>query len=320
MKTLMPCAEPLPSHDKRPEFHSMRDLSSPLLLSAMVFTSSLVGCSDEPAVTSPGNNTPLEDEDGPAGFDTYGFWYTYDDIESCKGTGDPNLDTEAELSPYTKDGTRFTTTPYSALGLTPFNEPLEHAPNNTHGIRFTGQGHEYFGAGLGFKLEGGYVANGNKGIDFHAAGVSGFRFWAFSSIDSSYIFKVQDLYSTPEAGLCVPRKPFPGCEDEQNCENAPSITFSLAAGQWTYVEAFFGAVSAQVTSGPAQVYGPLARQNWPGEDIEGRPMKDIPAEPKGVFQLQFQTATATQETPFDLIIDNFGFILKGGPADKTVAP
>jgi hypothetical protein len=172
---------------------------------------------------------------------------------------------------------------------------------------------------LGFKLESGYAASNNQGVNFVQAGFSGFRFWAYSSTGGGYIFKVQDLYSTPEALKCVPRGPAPGCVGEQNCENAPSITFNLAAGQWTYVEAYFGAVAAEVDTGASQVYGPLARQDWPGVDDMGRDIKSLPAAPEHVFQLQFQTAAAPgADGLFDLIIDNFGFIVKGGPADKSV--
>lgn len=40
-----------------------------------------------------GDNTPLEDAKAPAGFSSYGFWYTYDDFETCKGDQDPNAAT-----------------------------------------------------------------------------------------------------------------------------------------------------------------------------------------------------------------------------------
>lgn len=315
----------------------MRDLSSPLLLSALLLaSSSVVGCGeDSPGDVSPirdlpgvilldtgddGDNMPLADDTPPPEFNAYGFWYTYDDLASCRGSGDPNIDLDgAVLQPSTAGGVAFVTTPYSAIGVTPPPETLPNAADNTHGIRFSGSGHQYFGAGLGFKLETAYLARNNRGVNFVTAGIAGFRFWAFSSVGGSYIFKTPDLYSTPEAGQCEPLGPYPECTGTvQNCENAPAITFSLAAGEWTYVEAFFGP-AAQVTSGPAQVYGPLVRQDWPGTDIAGREMKSIPAEPTGVFQMQFQTDAATQDAPFDLIVDNVGFIVKGGPVDKTAA-
>lgn len=269
-----------------------------------------------------GNNTPLENDSPPAGFNSYGFWYTYDDIGSCMEDKEPNPDTTSTLVPFTTDGTKFTTTPYASIGITPPPEQLPNASDNTHGIRYSGGGQEYFGAGLGFKLEGGYAAANNQGIDFTAAGIAGFRFWAYSSLEIGYIFKIQDLYSTPEANQCTPRGAFPECLGPQNCENAPNITFSLAPNQWTLVEVFFAPVANQVTSGAAQVYGPLARSNWAGVDNSTPPrdIKNLPAEPSHVHQLQFQTAQAPGEAgTFDLIIDNFGFILKGGPADKSVA-
>lgn len=84
----------------------------------------------------------------------------------------------------------FTTTPYSELGIQPPPETLEHAPNNTHGIRFTGSGHYYFGAGLGFKFETAYGTS-NPGLDFAAAGYTGIRFWVYSPFLTDYIVKLQ---------------------------------------------------------------------------------------------------------------------------------
>jgi hypothetical protein len=52
--------------------------------------------------------------------------------------------------------------------------------------------------------------------------------------------------------------------------------------------------------------------------LAGVDIKTLPAEPTHIFQLQFQTASAPGDSgTFDLIIDNFGFIEAGGPADKS---
>lgn len=315
----------------------MRTPQSSSSVSALIAGASMIlaaaGCGDTTPKESPvhdlpgitlldtgddGNNTPLEDESAPAGFSSYGFWYTYDDKTSCMGTEDPNLDAFTELVP--AQGSNLTTTPYSALGIAPPPEQLDNAADNTHGIRFSGGDQEYFGAGLGFKLEKAYAAANNQGIDFAAAKYAGFRFWAYSSTGTSYIFKVQDLYSVPEAMQCTPRGEHPGCVGPQNCENAPNITFNLAANTWTLIEAYFNTPPAPVTEGASQVHGPLARANWDGVDNSTPPrdIKTLPAEPSHVFQLQLQTASAPGPGgKFDLIIDNFGFIEAGGPADKT---
>lgn len=263
------------------------------------------------------NNTPLEDDAPPAGFSSYGFWYTYDDTGSCIYESNmANPDTVATLDP--PQGGILTTAPYASLQIQPPPEQLPNALNNTHGVRYTGGGQSYFGAGLGFKLESAYGASNNQGINFTAAGYAGFRFWAFSSTGTSYFFKMQDLYSTPEAGQCVPGGPYPGCMGPQNCENAPVVTIGLAPSTWTLVEIYFKAPPAPVETGTNLVLGPLQRQNWDGQDIMGRPIKELPAEPAHVFQLQFQTVTAPGDAgSFDLIIDNFGFIEAGGVADKT---
>jgi hypothetical protein len=272
-----------------------------------------------------GDNVPLEDESPPAGFSSYGFWYTYHDIGACENTAEPNPDTEATMVP--AQGSNLTTTPYAAIGIQPPPEQLPNAPDNTHGIRFSGGGQEYFGAGLGFKLEKAYADSNNQGMDFVAAGIVGFRFWAYSSIDSDYIFKVQDLYSTPEAGKCVPRGPFPACEGPQNCENAPA-TGNIIPGTapevsvpnievgptWKLFEVYLTTQVADDPNTPAVEIGPLLRSNWDGIDTSTPPrdIKELPAEPAHIFQLQFQTASAPGETgQFDLIIDNFGFILAG---------
>lgn len=270
-----------------------------------------------------GNNTPLEDDEAPAGFSSYGFWYTYDDIGSCRGNDTPNLDTEALMIPTV--GSQFTTTAYSgAQGMQPPPETLPNAPSNTHGIRITGSGQEYFGAGLGFKFASGYgdekvldVA-ANPGVNFTAAGYAGFRFWAFSPIEADYIAKVQDFNSTPEAGQCVPRGDAPLCVGDENCENAAVATFKLKAGTWALVEVYFNAVTT-VDLPASQVYGPLARSNWtPSVLKDGRETKDVPSEPTRVYQFQIQTAAAPSEgQSFDLWIDNVGFIEAGGPADKS---
>lgn len=268
-----------------------------------------------------GNNTPLEDESAPAGFSSYGFWYTYDDKTSCMGTEDPNLDTFTDLVP--AQGANLTTTPYSSLmvagvPIQPPPEQLPNAPENTHGIRFSGGDQEYFGAGLGFKLENAYAAANNQGVNFAGAGYAGFRFWAYSSTGTSFIFKTQDLYSDPAPAQCVPRGPHPECVGPQNCENAPAITFPLAANTWTLVEAYFKAPPTPITEGTSQVHGPLARSNWDGVDVTGRDIKTLPSEPAHIYQLQFQTASAPGTgNSFDLIIDNFGFIEAGSAADKT---
>lgn len=304
------------------------------LLAASTLSLATAGCGDTETKKSPvhdipgvtlldtaddGNNTPLEDEEAPAGFSSYGFWYTYDDTGSCIYEENmANPDTVAMLDPL--QGGILATAAYSALKIQPPPEQLTNAPDNTHGVRYTGGGQSYFGAGLGFKLENGYGAASNQGIDFKTAGYSGFRFWAYSSTGTSYIFKTQDLYSTPEAAKCTPGGDYPTCMGPQNCENAPIVTIQLAAATWTYVEIYFKTPPAPATTGQNLVLGPLARQNWEGVDNSTPPrdIKDLPAEPSHIFQLQFQTASAPGDAgSFDLIIDNFGFIEAGSTADKT---
>lgn len=269
-----------------------------------------------------GNNEPMPDPQAPAGFNTYGFWYSYDDIGSCMGNDDPNLDTTATVVPAV--GSNLTTVPYSAVpGMTAPSETLPNATPNTHGIRVTGGGQEYFGAALGFKFKNAYTDDVamdpavNPGINLVTGKVAGFRFWAFSPVEAGYIAKMQDFYSTPQAGQCVPRGDAPACVGDQNCENAPAATFNLAAGQWTLVEVYLNAVT-EVKEGPAQVYGPLARSNWAGVLKDGREVKTVASDPTHVYQFQIQTASAPgADGTFDLWIDNFGFIEAGGVADKS---
>lgn len=276
-----------------------------------------------------GNNTPIEDENPPAGFSSYGFWYTYEDIGACRDTEYPNPDTESTLVPV--QGGNLTTTPYSAIGIQPPADELPNASPNTHGIRFSGGGQEYFGAGLGFKLEKAYAGDPAVGMDFVKAGYVGFRFWAYSPVESSYIFKTQDSLSTPEAKQCVPRGEFPGCVGPQNCENAPAtgnpipgvtpevVVPNIEVGPaWKLFEVYLTAQVADNPATPAIEMGPLLRSNWAGVDVAGNEIKTLPADPSHIFQLQFQTASAPGPTgTFDLIIDNFGFIEKGGPADHS---
>jgi hypothetical protein len=222
-------------------------------------------------------------------------------------------------------GDQLTTVPYSGvMGMQPPPETLTNAPSNTHGIRITGSGQEYFGAGLGFKFASAYGNDMvmdpavNPGINFTAAGYAGFRFWAYSPIKADYIAKLQDFNSTPEAGQCVPRGPHPGCAGDENCENAAVATFALQAGTWALVEVYFNAVTT-VNMPTSQVYGPLTRSDWtPSVLKDGRETREVPSEPTRVYQFQIQTAAAPiAGESFDLWIDNFGFIEAGGPADKS---
>lgn len=308
-------------------------ITGPSLLTVTLLAGFAASCGGEAPETSPvhdipgvvlldtgddGNNTPLEDTKSPAGFSSYGFWYTYDDFEACRGNDDPNEDTLSTRSLTPAQGSMFTTTPYSALGIQPPPETLEHASSNTHGIRFSGSGHYYFGAGLGFKFDKAY-AMGNPGINLKAAGYTGIRFWVYSPIEMEYIVKLQDAYSTPEAGLCTPRGPFPGCVGDQNCENAPSTESIMnikAEPVWKLYELYFAQVADDPAT-PAIEQGPFLRANWDGKAKDGRDMKTIPPTPDRIFQLQFQTATAEQANSFDLILDNVGFIVANGPEDNA---
>lgn len=309
-------------------------ISGSSLLNVLLFAGLAASCGGTEEETSPvhdvpgvvlldtgddGNNTPLEDTKAPAGFSSYGFWYTYDDFEACRGTDDPNYDTLVSRLLTPAQGSPFTTTPYSALGIQPPPETLERAPSNTHAMRFTGSGHHYFGAGLGFKFDNAYVG-GNPGIDFKAAGYTGIRFWVYSPIPMDYIVKLQDAYSTPEAGLCTPRGPFPVCAGPQNCENAPSTESVMnikAEATWKLYELYFAEVADDPAT-PAIEQGPFLRANWDGVANDGRDMRDIPPVPDRIFQLQFQTASAEQNNTFDLILDNVGFIVANGPEDNAL--
>lgn len=263
-----------------------------------------------------GDNVGLPDWDSPVGFDSYGFWYTYDDIGYCWGDEDPSPDIEATL--YPAKGGLFTTTPYTSLGIQPPPEDLPNAPDNTYGIRISGGGHEYFGAGLGYKFEMAF-GSGNQGLDFETAGYTGIRFWAYSPIQSSFLVKLEDAYSTAEAGLCVPRGAFPECEGPENCTNAPTLPNQpIELGpQWQLYEVYFAAVQDDPATSTVE-RGPLARSNWAGVDVQQNEIKTIPPTPDRIFQIKFQTWGAEGETGvFDFIIDNVGFIEANGPEDNA---
>lgn len=262
-----------------------------------------------------GDNVGLPDSDSPAGFDSYGFWYTYDDIGYCLDTEHPNPDVDATLAP--AQGSSLSTTPYAALGIQPPPETLPNAPDNTYGIRISGGGHEYFGAGLGYKFETAYRP-GIPGLDFQAAGYNGIRFWGYSPFESAILVRLQDAYSTPEVGLCIPRGEFPACEGSENCVNGPTLNQSVLLGPtWRLYEIYFATVEDAPTTSTLE-YGPLLRSNWSGVDVEGNEMKYIPPTPNRIFQLQFQTASAEgPDGVFDFIIDNVGFIVANGPEDNA---
>lgn len=259
-----------------------------------------------------GNNTPLEDPERPAEFDSFGFWYTYHDIGTCMDNELPNEDTMAQLSP--AEGENLTTTSYAAIGISPPPETLPNAPDNTHGIRFSGGGQEYYGAGLGYKFAEAY--DQAVGLDLRAAGYNGVRFWAYSPVETTFIVKFKDAYSIPEAGLCIPRGPFPECAGDENCINGP-VQYVSVGPEWTLYEVYFAEVVDDPSTTAVEV-GPFRRENWAGRDVEGNEIKDIPPMPERIYQLQFQTASASgSDGTFELVIDNVGFIVAGGPEDNA---
>lgn len=259
-----------------------------------------------------GDNQTLDDADAPNGFNSAGRWYTYSDIGVCMADELPNEDTDASL--YPAQGAYFTPTSYAALGVPVPPELLPSAPNNTHGLRVSGSGHEYFGAGLGLRFDAAYAGT-EPGIDVQGAGYNGIRFWVYSSMRSAIIVKLQDAYSVPEGGLCEPRGPFPECVGPENCINAGAYTIEVDSS-WRLYEIYF----ADVLDDPAtDAYeaGPLMRANWAGFDVEGNEIKDILPTPDRIYGLAFQTASAEgDDGAFDFIIDNVGFIEANGPADN----
>lgn len=272
-----------------------------------------------------GDNVPLEDTHSPKGFNSYGFWYTYDDLQVCMGDAYPNTDTFAVLEP--AQGALFTTTAYSALALAPPPETLANAPDNMRGLAVKGSGHEYWGGGLGFKFMLAYDddlardLDVNGGVDLRAAGYTGVRFWVYATYDMNLVIKLQDAYSTPQAGLCEPRGDFPQCHGPENCLNAPSTKGgtnpNIQAGpSWRLYELYFADVEDDPAT-EAVEWGPLWRADWAGADIYGNPMNDIPPTPDHIYQLQFETAEAEEERSFTLVFDNIGFIEADGVEDNA---
>ncbi len=148
---------------------------------------------------------------------------------------------------------------------------------------------------------------------------TGIRFWVYSPQAMDVVVKLEDAYSTPEAGLCEPRGPYPECKGTENCGNAPStdIAGNIVVGPaWQLYELYFASVSDDPTT-QAIERGPFLRANWSGDDIDGNPMSEIPPTPDRIFQLKFQTAVAEGDGTFDLIIDNVGFIEANGPEDNA---
>lgn len=263
---------------------------------------------------------PLADEEAPAGFSSYGFWYTYHDVGTCEDDGLLVTDMGGAVTP--EQGADFTVTPYAAEPtVNPHPETLPNERTNENALRITGANHTYFGAGLGFKFDNAYAGTA-PGVNLTAAGIVGIRFWATTTSPASYIVKMHDKYSTPEADLCDPRKPPPGCEGAQNCENAPTVTVGVT-NAWQLYEVYFTAEVEDDPATPEFEIGPMVRGDWGGiTTIDGATTigPNLPPEPSAVYQLQFQTSDGS--LPFDLWVDNFGFILAGGAADDSagVAP
>lgn len=296
-------------------------LTGSSLLTIAALSSVLSSCGDEAVAETPvrdipgvvlldigddGNNEPLQDEQAPPGFDSYGFWYTYHDIDTCEETGIVVTNAGGFVNP--AQGAQFTTTPYAAVaGMTAPPEVLPNAQDNTNGIRFSGGKHTYFGAGLGFKFARAYGTEDeasrdgvlNPGINISGAGYKGFRFWAYSALAQSWYVKIQDFYSTPQAGQCEPRGEAPGCVGPQHCEDAPLVSVEVGPA-WRLYEVYFAAMADDPAS-PELEIGPLAREGW-----ATLPENAPAAAPDKVYQLQFQTVDG--KVDFDLWLDNVGFI------------
>lgn len=259
---------------------------------------------------------PLTDPAPPAGFNSYGFWYTYHDVGTCEADGMPVADMAATVTP--AQGANFTVTPYASVpGVTPPPETLPNAPTNANALRLQGEGHTYFGAGLGFKIQAAYEG-AMAGVNFEAAGIVGVRFWAFTTVEGSYLVKMQDRYSAPEGGMCDPRGPYPECLGPENCQNAAVATVPVTSA-WRLYEVYFTATVADDPATPELEIGPMERSNWGAITTkDGTPIgPDLAPVPSAVYQLQFQTASA--EASSDLWVDNFGFIIGGSEADNSAA-
>ncbi len=310
----------------------------PLLTLPLVSLLALAACGTDPLLESPVRDipgvilldtgeegegqVPLTDPAPPAGFNSYGFWYTYHDVKTCRGDEETVEDMGETVVP--DQGANFTVTPYASVPeVNPPPETLPNAPNNANALRISGSAHTYFGAGLGFKLDAAF-AGAAPGVDFQAAGIVGVRFWATTPLGTatapvSYMVKMQDRYSTPEAGLCTERLPYPGCQGPERCQNAAVATVPVT-NEWRLYEVYFMATVADEATTPELEIGPMERGDWGGilaNDDTTVIGPDLPPVPSAVYQLQFQTSDGS--LPFDLWVDNFGFIIGGSEADNSAA-
>lgn len=261
-----------------------------------------------------------------------GYWYSYDDrqecvhpdfgdmltapcgSEACAASGG-DTPTDPPTRPYGGD---FTTKKY-ADASTVAAPPEGEQKANEGGIRLTGGGETYFGAGVG-------VALNNPGTlqpyDLTAKGFTGIRFVAKSG-DGNPIklrVKIKDAFSEPAGGNCDVRQNVCGaagceccdeagttCEDNlpQGCHDdpmAPAADTAVTSGEWKLFEIPFSA---------------FVREGW-GTHEKGMAPPSSALDPTQAYQVQFQVQTdATPATmplaPFDLWLDNIGF-MTGEPA------
>jgi hypothetical protein len=285
-----------------------------------------------------GDATLLQDEE----LGIIGYWYSYDDRQECVhpdfedmltatcGTNacaasGGDMPTDPPPAPY---GGTFVTKKYAEAGTTgPGKEGKQKA--NEGGIRLTGGGHIYFGAGVG-------VALNNPGTmqpyDLAAQGFTGVRFLAKSG-DGNPIklrVKIKDAFSEPEGDNCDVRQNVcspAGCEccDETGMTCAPNVL------QGCHDDPLAPAALTAVTSGDWEIYeipfSAFVREGWGTHEKGMEPPSDA-LDATQAYQLQFQVQTDMTPAnmplaPFDLWLDNIGFTTgepAGPPAGNPPEP
>jgi hypothetical protein len=294
-----------------------------LLLATLVPTLSSCGGkteADDPATAIEGVDLFATGEvQGPSGLiagsqGLIGGWYTYDDTKSCSNTafqsGDPIPGT---INP---PPTAFSYQTYAGNPAAPAAEGEQSG--NGAGLHFWGDQHSGFAGGMGVQLK-------NEGVfDLAAAGYVGVRFIGWASKETMLDVKLSDSLSEAKPGGvdgeckfndwdlgCV----YPGDAApsyDQGCFNTPLANVTLNT-TWREYRVFFNKSVQDDPATPAYEIGPMVRGMWgttdAGESIDNT---KFPLRLNQVYQFQVQTTGAD---PFDIWLDNVGFILPGGAAD-----
>jgi hypothetical protein len=266
--------------------------------------------------------------DEEAGF--LGYWYTYDDRqecvhpdfasgmsvpcggESCAASGDATK-TDPPTAPYGEG--QFAMRAYAAAGVdAPTLEGKQK--KNEWGIRITGGGNTYFGAGVGVGLNNPGTLQA-KDISMY----TGLRFLAKSG-DGEPIrlrVKIKDAFSEPFAGNCINRQNVCTAETCQCCDGMGKACEAGSAGTLTQGchDDPTAPVAATAVSGTEWKlyeigFDDFVSEGW-GSHLEGQNPADTGLDTTQAYQVQFQVQTdATPATsplaPFDLWLDNIGFV------------